>query len=160
MPGRQFPPPEGVEALRSGVSEGKPPELLWAGKVRRFARVAARTLREVDTPVKICTAVLVAVIVLSTLVFHLSMHYDNVPDALYRTVSLMATAADMKGRELEPGGWQKVFVSALRAIPRYQDHGRPFSCWLYRIAANAVSSYYRLEQARAEVTEEVPDATA
>jgi Trk K+ transport system NAD-binding subunit len=107
-------PPEGVEVLRSGVSEGKPPELLWAGRVRRFARVAARTLGEVDLPVKICTAVLVAVIVVSTLVFHLSMHDRNLPDALYRTVSLMATAADMQGRELESGGWEKVFVSALR----------------------------------------------
>jgi Trk K+ transport system NAD-binding subunit len=106
--------PEDLDGLRAGVSEGAAPELLWAGKVRRFARVAARTLGEVDTPVKICTAVLVAVIVVSTLAFHLTMHYDTLPDALYRTVSLMATAADMKGRELEPGGWQKVFVSGLR----------------------------------------------
>jgi len=36
-----------------------------------------------------------------------------------------------------------VFISALRCIKSYQDQGRPFSCWLYRIAANAVASHYR-----------------
>ena len=36
-----------------------------------------------------------------------------------------------------------VFMSALRGIRNYQDQGRPFSCWLYRIAANAVASHYR-----------------
>jgi len=36
-----------------------------------------------------------------------------------------------------------VFMSALRGIKSYQDRGRPFSCWLYRIAANAVASHYR-----------------
>ena len=37
----------------------------------------------------------------------------------------------------------EVFLSALRHINGYQDQGRPFSCWLYRIAVNAVSSHYR-----------------
>jgi len=36
-----------------------------------------------------------------------------------------------------------VFMSALRGIKNYRDQGRPFSCWLYRIAANAVASHYR-----------------
>ena len=36
-----------------------------------------------------------------------------------------------------------VFMSALRGIRNYQDQGRPFSRWLYRIAANAVASHYR-----------------
>jgi RNA polymerase sigma-70 factor (ECF subfamily) len=36
-----------------------------------------------------------------------------------------------------------VFMSALRNIKGYQDRGRPFSCWLYRIAANGVASHYR-----------------
>jgi len=36
-----------------------------------------------------------------------------------------------------------VFMSALRGIKSYRDQGRPFSCWLYRIAANAVASHYR-----------------
>ena len=36
-----------------------------------------------------------------------------------------------------------VFMSALRGIRNYQDQGRPFSCWLYRIGANVVASHYR-----------------
>lgn len=53
-----------------------------------------------------------------------------------------------------------VFVNALRAMPRYQDQGRPFSCWLFRIAANAIASYHRREQTNAEVSEEFPDPAA
>jgi Trk K+ transport system NAD-binding subunit len=88
------------------------PELLWAGFLRRCSRVAGRTLAEIDLPVKICTTVLIAVIVLSTLVFHYSIDNDSLPNAIYRTVSLMATGADMEGKNL--AGWQKVFVSILR----------------------------------------------
>jgi Trk K+ transport system NAD-binding subunit len=106
--------PDSLDVLRAASTGMTVPELRWAGKLRRFSRVAVRTLADVDLPVKICAAVLLSVIVVSTLLFHLSMHYDTIPDALYRTISLMATAADMAGRELEPGGWQKVFVSALR----------------------------------------------
>jgi Trk K+ transport system NAD-binding subunit len=109
-------PPEGVGRLCGGLDEEARPELLWAGHLRRHWRVLARTLAEIDLPVKICTSVLLAVIVASTLIFHLSMHYDTIQDALYRTISLMATAGDMRGREIEPGGWQKVFVSALRIM--------------------------------------------
>src|SRR5262249_33092158 len=57
---------------------------------------------------------LLAVIFLSTLVFHYGIDNETIPDALYRTISLMATGADMGGRELPQGGWQKVFVSVLR----------------------------------------------
>ncbi len=39
-----------------------------------------------------------------------------------------------------------VFMSALRNIKSYRDQGRPFSCWLYRIAANAVASHYRSQR--------------
>ncbi len=37
----------------------------------------------------------------------------------------------------------EVFVKALRNLGRYQDMGRPFSTWLYQIAANAVADKYR-----------------
>jgi len=40
----------------------------------------------------------------------------------------------------------EVFLSALRHIKNYQDQGRPFSCWLYRIAVNAVASHYRSQR--------------
>ena len=54
----------------------------------------------------------------------------------------------------------EVFINALRAIGRYRDLGRPFSCWLYRIASNAIASHYRHEPANRELTELVPDAAA
>lgn len=38
---------------------------------------------------------------------------------------------------------EEVFVNALRHIKGYRDQGRPFSCWLYRIAVNAIASHYR-----------------
>jgi RNA polymerase sigma-70 factor (ECF subfamily) len=40
-----------------------------------------------------------------------------------------------------------VFVNALRHIKDYDDRGRPFSCWLYRIAVNAIASHYRHQKA-------------
>src|SRR5207244_11024529 len=35
------------------------------------------------------------------------------------------------------------FMKALKAMPRYQDTGRPFAAWLYQIAGNAVADRYR-----------------
>jgi RNA polymerase sigma-70 factor (ECF subfamily) len=37
----------------------------------------------------------------------------------------------------------EVFIKALKAMPRYQDTGRPFSAWLYQIAVNAIADRYR-----------------
>lgn len=108
--------PGRLEAVRRAPDEVFSPELLWANYIRRLVRVAWRTLAEVDLPVKICTAILLVFIVGSTLIFHFTMRNDTIPDALYRTISLMATGADMGGRELEPGAWQKVYVSMLRIV--------------------------------------------
>jgi Trk K+ transport system NAD-binding subunit len=92
------------------------PELLWAGRSRRLGRVLFRTLAEVDLPVKICTIVLLTVIVFSTVLFHLTLPNVGPADALYRTISLMATGSDMGGRDLPPGGWHKAYVSVLRIV--------------------------------------------
>ncbi len=89
------------------------PALLWAGKFRRVGRMIARTWGEMDLAVKICTSVLMAVILVSTLVFVLGRQ-ESGADALFRTISLIATGADMHGRDLE--GWQKIFVSVLRLL--------------------------------------------
>jgi Trk K+ transport system NAD-binding subunit len=85
----------------------------WAGKLRRFGRVLGRTLAEVDLSVKVCTGVLLAVVVGSTLVFHFGIDRP-LPESLVRTVSAIATAADLRAGELT--GWQKVFVSFLRLV--------------------------------------------
>ena len=55
---------------------------------------------------------------------------------------------------------EEVFINALRGISRYRDLGRPFSCWLYRIASNAIASHFRREPVTRELTELMPDASA
>src|SRR5262249_24553686 len=87
--------------------------LRWAGWLRRTGRTLWRTLSEIDLSVKVSTATLIIVILVST-AFFLVMRSRTVADALYRTVSVMATAADMHGEE---GGEEvKVYVSLLRLL--------------------------------------------
>jgi Trk K+ transport system NAD-binding subunit len=90
------------------------PHRRWASLVRRFGRVAWRTLGEVDLPVKLCTSVLVTVVIVSTLVFHFSVDRQTVANALFRTISLIATGADMHGEEFSNSTGLKFFVSGLR----------------------------------------------
>ncbi len=105
---------EAVARLRASAEPQPEPELLWAGWFVRIWRAACRTFAEIDLPVKVCTLLLLVVVVGSTFVFHLTMKNDDVPSAFYRTISLMATVADMRLRELEPEGWQKIYISLLR----------------------------------------------
>ncbi len=109
-------PHERIEPL---VAEGENvslPLLLWAGLTKRFFRVFARVFGAIDLPVKICTGLFLSVILGSVLVFHLGMRNDTLVDAFYRTISLLATGADMRGNEADPGTWQKAFISALRLV--------------------------------------------
>src|SRR5947208_2308061 len=46
-------------------------------------------------------------------------------------------------------------MSALRHIKGYQDRGRPFSCWLYRIAVNAIASHYRNQRSQVSLDDEL-----
>ena len=50
-----------------------------------------------------------------------------------------------------------VFVKALRGISRYRDRGRPFSCWLYRIARNAVADHFRHDPVNRQLSDWLPD---
>jgi Trk K+ transport system NAD-binding subunit len=106
--------PRELGPLLEGHGEEALPHLRWAGWLRRNGRVLWRTIAEIDLPVKICTAVLFGVVAASTLVYQLGMN-KSLPDGLYRTISVIATGADMHEREL-PEGWQKVFVSFLRIM--------------------------------------------
>lgn len=45
----------------------------------------------------------------------------------------------------------RVFYRAMRHITKYQDHGLPFSAWLYRIAHNLVANWHRDNSRRHEV---------
>ena len=95
---------------------GKPEDLLphlrWAGWLRRTGRIIARTFTEIDLPVKIATGVLLVVIVTGTLIYRFGMGL-SVPRGLFRTISLLATGAEMHEAEL-PEEWQKVFASLMR----------------------------------------------
>lgn len=101
--------------LSDGASESLP-DLLWAGAVKRLSRVLARIVAHVDWPLKVCAAIFLSVIVISVLVFKFGMKDDGVVDAFYRTISLLATGADMRGDEADRGSWQKAFISSLRLV--------------------------------------------
>jgi Trk K+ transport system NAD-binding subunit len=109
-------PASALATYLSPEENGFSQELHWAGLLRRLGRVGWRTVGEIDLPVKICSGVLLAVIFASALVFHFAFENETIPDALYRTISLMATGSDMRGNEMPHGGWQKVFVSTLRLV--------------------------------------------
>jgi Trk K+ transport system NAD-binding subunit len=104
--------PRDLAPLLGPADDEDLPHILWAGWLRRSTRIVARAFAEVDLPVKICTLVLLAVVVFSTLVYYFGVA-KSLPDGLYRTVSVIATGADMHEGELH-AGWQKVFVSLLR----------------------------------------------
>jgi Trk K+ transport system NAD-binding subunit len=103
--------PEDIERLQHPGAD--PLEVLWAGKVRRYGRLAWRALAEMDLAVKLCTFILVGVVLFSTAVYHYGLKLSW-PDSLYQTISVIATGADMAGQTYE--GWGKVFVSFLRLM--------------------------------------------
>jgi Trk K+ transport system NAD-binding subunit len=111
-----FGEPAALESLIVRGENESLPELLWGNLVRRLSRVIMRGLALVDLPVKICTAIFVSVIIVSVLIFHVGMKDDTLIDAFYRTISLLATGADMKGDQVEHGSWQKAFISSLKLI--------------------------------------------
>lgn len=109
--------PRVLGRLLEEVGKEPLPGLHWAGWTRRQGRALWRTLAEVDLAVKICTAVLLVVVIISTLVYTFGIMEEkrSWTDGLYRTVSLIATGGDMHEEELKRG-WQKVFVSFLRIM--------------------------------------------
>jgi Trk K+ transport system NAD-binding subunit len=95
------------------------PGLLWAGVVRRWARMAWKTLSEMDVAVKICSIVLVTVICFSAVIFYFTVERESrsrrtIADALFRTISLIATGADMHESDFGDSGLLKLFVAGLR----------------------------------------------
>ncbi|HEV2014040.1 MAG TPA: sigma-70 family RNA polymerase sigma factor [Candidatus Dormibacteraeota bacterium] len=78
--------------------------------------------------------------------------YDRHVDGIYRFArARLGNAAAAEDVTAE------VFLKALRGISRYRDCGRPFSCWLYRIAGNAVADYFRHEPVSRELSDGLPD---
>jgi RNA polymerase sigma-70 factor, ECF subfamily len=61
-------------------------------------------------------------------------HFQQIYRFVYSRVREQTAAEDVTS---------EVFMKALKAIPRYQDTGRPFAAWLYQIAVNAIADRYR-----------------
>jgi Trk K+ transport system NAD-binding subunit len=87
----------------------------WAGWIRRFSRVAWRTMADVDLAVKICVSVFLGVVCISTLILHFGVEKQSWAMAVFRTISLMATGGDMHA-ELYTEKWQLIYVSVLRVL--------------------------------------------
>lgn len=66
-------------------------------------------------------------------------HANAVFRYVYYRVGDRAVAEDLVG---------DIFVRALEGLPSYQDIGRPFEAWLYRIAHARVVDYYRRQNVR------------
>src|ERR1700680_6504 len=79
--------------------------------------------------------------------------YDRHVDGIYRFVrARLGNGAAAEDVTAEGS------LNALRGIGRYRDRGRPFACWLYRIAANAVADHFRHTPASEQLPEGLPDA--
>jgi Trk K+ transport system NAD-binding subunit len=87
------------------------PDVLWAGKLRRWWRVAYRTISEIETPVKACAVVVLLVVLGSAAVYRYGLGRPWY-DGLYQTISVIFTGSDLGGTDYE--GWAKVFVSLLK----------------------------------------------
>jgi Trk K+ transport system NAD-binding subunit len=107
--------PRSLAALESDM-EAEAPHLLWAGWPRRLARVVRHTLAEIDPAVLVCTLILFGVILTSTLILSMGVEKYKVIDALFRTVSVMATGASMYEQAIEYSPSMKVFVASLRIV--------------------------------------------
>lgn len=87
--------------------------LRWANLFWRLGRVLYRAFAEIDLPVKLVLSVFLGVLILSAIVFHFAFHWGWV-EGVYRTVSVMATAADMKAdRDQEE---LKLYIVFLRLV--------------------------------------------
>jgi RNA polymerase sigma-70 factor (ECF subfamily) len=62
------------------------------------------------------------------------VYVDRIYNYVYYRTGNMADAEDLTA---------KIFVRAMKHIPRYEDKGVPFSAWLYRIAHNLVANWHR-----------------
>ncbi|MGC8828008.1 MAG: sigma-70 family RNA polymerase sigma factor [Anaerolineae bacterium] len=69
-------------------------------------------------------------------------YVDRIYNYIYHRVGHAQEAEDLTSR---------TFQRALQHIGRYEDHGAPFSAWLYRIAHNLVANWYRDTSRRKEI---------
>ena len=107
--------PRALAPLLAEEGENAGTHVLWAGWLRRQFRALRRTIGEMDTAVKICAGILIGVILVSTMIFEVSVRRYGFAEAFFRTVSIIATAGDMHEEHLD-APWQKVFAGVLRIM--------------------------------------------
>ena len=73
-------------------------------------------------------------------------HFATVANHVYRRIGEVHAAEDVIS---------EVFLSALRAWPRYQERGIPVRFWLLRIATRAVQRWARSARARVRLVADV-----
>jgi len=104
-------PTDRVEALvGDGVDSS---DRRRGGGFLQIFRAVGRILIQVDLPVRICATIFFGVIAISVAVFCI-VTGQNVGRAFYRTVSLLATGADMHG--IEEDSWLQGFIAALKLV--------------------------------------------
>ena len=68
--------------------------------------------------------------------------YDNYFEQIFRfSFKRLGGMEDVAGDVT-----QQVFIKAMANLNRYEDRGLPFSSWLYRIAQNEVSMFFRKQK--------------
>ncbi|MFO0844188.1 MAG: NAD-binding protein [Gemmataceae bacterium] len=108
-------PPRELAPLLS-VGERVDQELRWASWLYRMGRVGWRTLKEIDLAVSICSAVLIVVLLISTLILRHGVPQYTLAKAFLRTVSIMATAGALHEEEYREFEGITVFASTLRIV--------------------------------------------
>ena len=105
--------PDGLRAA-SGAARSFADELRWATWSRRLYKLA-RSAFPYDLSVPVASMVLVLVLLASTILFATALE-KSIADAMFRTVSIIATGADMHEGDYNEKPWLKVFVSVLRIV--------------------------------------------
>jgi len=77
-----------------------------------------------------------------------TIHLDAIYRYIYYRINNAQDAEDLT---------EHTFLKAYEALPDYQQKGKPFSSWLYRIAHNVVVDYHRLNKDNIISIEETHD---
>lgn len=89
--------------------------VLWGGTLRRMGRVAWRFFDEMDLALKISTAALLLVVLISALIFHFVIEREGIADGLYHSIGLIVSG-EVEGFDPHTTTALKGFVSVLRIL--------------------------------------------
>lgn len=73
---------------------------------------------------------------------HFGILYDRYFDQIFRFVFKRLGGNEEAAGDLT----QQTFIKAMGNLEKYEDRGLPFSSWLYRIAQNEVSMFFRQQK--------------